>query len=159
MRGITCHSSISRGGFPFKNSEGFVFARRMFDSRVLSSCMNTVLLANCSAVVDFPHHLGPFIHTAPLLFNLKSSISSTILLIYFFFIWPPYLAQYHRNLHIKFVRWFVPSLFGELYRIYSVVCTERPYRKTNRNRHPIETKDFGQRRHVEKEGTAPVKRA
>jgi len=69
IKGISCHSSINRGGFLFKNSAGFLFASNFRISLFVSSCIYISLLANCLAVVDLPHHLGPFMMTAPLAFK------------------------------------------------------------------------------------------
>jgi hypothetical protein len=44
--------------------------------------MYNVLAANCSAVVVFPHHLGPSISTAPLPANLRINILSAIRSLY-----------------------------------------------------------------------------
>ena len=44
-----------------------------------ASAMYKILAANCSAVVVFPHHLGPSITTAPLPSNFRFRISSAIL--------------------------------------------------------------------------------
>ncbi len=58
-------ADIRRGVAPFNKREGLVTAVARYSSRISVSCSLITLFATCSAVVVFPHHLGPSISTAP----------------------------------------------------------------------------------------------
>ena len=92
--GANCHSSIKRGASPFSNLEGFNSANSIFCQTFSESCMYKILLANCDAVVVFPHHLAPSINTAPLLSSFSRKILSTILVLYCFI---PYIKNKNRH--------------------------------------------------------------
>ena len=70
------------------NSDNSIFCRTFS-----GSCMYKILLANCDAVVVFPHHLAPSINTAPLLSSFSRKILSTILVLYCFI---PYIKNKNR---------------------------------------------------------------
>ena len=80
IAGATCHSSSKRGRSPLSRRLILTSATRATSG---SAIYNT-LEACCSAVVVFPHHFAPSIKTAPFRLRRAFSISSTILLLYFF---------------------------------------------------------------------------
>ena len=83
--GASCHSSISLGVSPSNKTEASISAICRLVSNEAGLSIYRILLAYCSAVVVFPHHLGPSIKIAPLLANFFASIWSAILCLYSIF--------------------------------------------------------------------------
>ena len=83
--GASCHSSISLGVSPSSRTEGSISAICRFVSSEAGLSIYKMLFACCSAVVVFPHHLGPSISIAPLLASFFASIWSAILCLYSIF--------------------------------------------------------------------------
>lgn len=77
--GASCHSSIRRGVSPINNNDGLEAAVAAYSSCISVSCILMTLLLICSAVVVFPHHLGPSISTAPKASRRSASWRSAIL--------------------------------------------------------------------------------
>ena len=82
--GAICHSSIRRGVSPLRSLLGFMEAMATFCSINCGSSIYRILAAICSAVVVFPHHLGPSMRTAPEDSNLSESIWSATRFLYSF---------------------------------------------------------------------------
>lgn len=82
--GITCHSSINLGTSPLSNILTFKSAISKLLFLVLGSAIYNTLFASCSAVVVFPHHLGPSTNTAPTSSSLYFNNLSAILFLYSF---------------------------------------------------------------------------
>lgn len=80
--GANCHSSISLGVSPSSNTEASISAISRLVANDVGLSIYKMLFACCSAVVVFPHHLGPSINMAPLLANFFASIWSAILCLY-----------------------------------------------------------------------------
>jgi len=80
--GASCHSSISLGVSPSSNTEASISAICRLVSNEAGLSIYRILFACCSAVVVFPHHLGPSIKIAPLLASFFVSIWSAILCLY-----------------------------------------------------------------------------
>jgi hypothetical protein len=76
--GASCHSSINLGLSPSKRREGLISAANNAWRPTCGSCRKIQLFANCKAVVVFPHHLGPWISTAPVASNLSLRSVSAI---------------------------------------------------------------------------------
>ena len=77
--GASCHSSISLGTAPLSNRLGLNSDMAMFCAFFSGSSIYKMLAATCSAVVVFPHHLGPSIRTAPFPSSFRFRMSSAIL--------------------------------------------------------------------------------
>lgn len=118
--GITCHSSINLGTSPLSNILTFKSAISKLLFLVLGSAIYNTLFASCSAVVVFPHHLGPSTNTAPtsssLYFNNLSAILFlysfiakdllSLLQIYIFFLKLPNLAAFRYLIWRRFITQF-----------------------------------------------------
>ena len=80
--GTVCHSSISIGGLP-PNAASVSISRSRLKFSFMSVFANkTLLAAISSAVVVFPHHLGPSITTAPLAASFFANRPSIIRCLY-----------------------------------------------------------------------------
>ena len=77
--GMFCHSSIKRGFSPSKSFEGLKEDNSIYESILSGSCNCSTLFANFLAVVVLPHHFGPTITIAPIIFKRSSMILSRYL--------------------------------------------------------------------------------
>ena len=77
--GTVCHSSISIGASPDRAVSVSISKRFLNCSFTSGLASNTLSAAICSAVVVFPHHLGPSMTTAPLACSFLASKPSMIL--------------------------------------------------------------------------------
>lgn len=79
--GAICHSSIRRGVFPSKRTDGETEDKNRFVFKLFWSAIESVLLESCVHIVVLPLHLGPSTNTPPIYLSFCFSMFSIILVL------------------------------------------------------------------------------